>query len=77
MFKLDANETNDSKNVAEDVEAIDADLTIKKNDADREFTHAKFLNENKVQQRYEQIQPIMAKTVGVRTCRFKLIFLYF
>ncbi|KAI6220328.1 hypothetical protein M3Y99_01612800 [Aphelenchoides fujianensis] len=40
------------------------DLGTDARDADKEYTHAKFLSDDKVRKRYDQIRPIMAKTAS-------------
>ncbi|KAI6238169.1 hypothetical protein M3Y99_00714900 [Aphelenchoides fujianensis] len=49
-------QTADEQN--EEVEDLGTDAR----DADKEYTHAKFLSDDKVRKRYDQIRPIMAKT---------------
>ncbi|KAI6180853.1 hypothetical protein M3Y98_00765800 [Aphelenchoides besseyi] len=55
----------------QEVEDAPEDMTADTRDNDKDYTHAKFLSDSKVQKRYEQIRPIMAKTFSFELDSFQ------
>ncbi|KAI6229092.1 hypothetical protein M3Y99_01149500 [Aphelenchoides fujianensis] len=63
VIKDDGNEADGADDQAADEQNEEVeDLGTEARDADKDFTHAKFLSDDKVRKRYDQIRPIMAKT---------------